>query len=132
MRAVRTNRTARREDEETVLMFDVSMTCGLIRRTLVAAALTTAVLPLPAALAQSGSCDVIADQLEHQNTPLEDAAQRLTPCARKYAKYDDSLKTRSKGDWRSLCEKNNAATYRRLADNRETILRRCQPRGSFR
>lgn len=99
---------------------------------LTAMALAVSVLCAPTAQAQGASCPTIADQLEHQNTPLEDAAQRLTPCARKHAKYDDSLKTRSKREWQSLCESGSARTYRRLADNRETILMECQPRGSFR
>ena len=105
---------------------------GACVRPVLLAAFAASVLAAPAAQAQTVSCPLIADQLAHQNTPLEDAAQRLTVCARKHAKYDDSLKSRSKREWQNLCEKDSADAYLRLADNRETILRRCQPRGSTR
>ena len=88
------------------------------------------ILAAPSVQAQTASCPLLADQLAHQNTPLQDAAERLTVCARKHAKYDDSLKSRSKNEWQQLCEKNDAQAYLSLADNRETILRRCRPRGS--
>lgn len=94
------------------------------------ASFAVSILAAPAVQAQTVSCPLLADQLAHQNTPLEDAAERLTACARKHAKYDDSLKSRSKSEWQALCEKNNAQDYLRLADNRETILRQCRPRGS--
>ena len=94
------------------------------------ASFALSILAAPAVQAQTLSCPILADQLAHQNTPLQDAAERLTVCARKHAKYDDSLKSRSKSEWQKLCEKNSAETYLRLADNRETILIRCRPRGS--
>jgi len=92
--------------------------------------LFAAALFLAPAQARADSCNIIADQLSHQNTPLQDAANRLTTCARKYAKYDESLKSRSKSKWQSLCENNDKKIYERLVANRETILRRCRPRGS--
>ena len=79
--------------------------------------------------ASAMSCSVIADQLSHQNAPLQDAKTRLTTCAKKYAKYNETLTSRTKSEWKALCEKNKA-TYSALLNNRQSILVNCRPRGS--
>ena len=75
------------------------------------------------------SCGVIAEQLMHQNTPLQDAKNRLTTCAKKYAKYPETLASKSESTWESLCDKNKNYYYTLLA-NRQQILVKCRPRGS--
>ena len=79
--------------------------------------------------AEAMSCSVIADQLSHQNAPLQDAKTRLTTCARKYAKYDNTMAYKSKAEWKSLCDADKAA-HNALLNNRQTILVKCKPRGS--
>ena len=80
-----------------------------------------ATLFVSAPQASAMSCSVIADQLSHQNDPLQDAKTRLTTCAKKYAKYDETLTSRSKSEWKALCEKNKTA-YTSLLNNRQQIL----------
>ncbi len=75
------------------------------------------------------SCDVIAEQLMHQNTPLQDAKARLTTCAKKHSKYPETLSSKSESQWEDLCDENKSY-YTTLLANRQQILVRCRPRGS--
>lgn len=105
-------------------------TAGLYRRSaLLAAPFLAVFVLLQAPQAQALSCGVIADQLSHQNTPLQDAATRLTTCARKYAKYKETLLSKTKSQWESLCD-GDKDYYTKLLNNRQQILVNCRPRGS--
>ncbi len=75
------------------------------------------------------SCGVIAEQLMHQNTPLQDAKTRLATCAKKYAKYPETLASKTESKWEDLCDENKSY-YTILLANRQQILVRCRPRGS--
>ena len=58
--------------------------------------------------ASAASCSVIAEQLWHQNDPLQDAKNRLTTCAKKYVKYPETLDSKSESQWESLCDKDKS------------------------
>ena len=79
--------------------------------------------------ASAASCSVIAEQLWHQNDPLQDAKNRLTTCAKKWAKYPETLDAKSEATWEDLCDENKAY-YTTLLANRQQILVQCRPRGS--
>ena len=79
--------------------------------------------------ASAASCSVIAEQLRHQNDPLQDAKNRLTTCAKKYVKYPETLDSKSESQWESLCDKDKSY-YTTLLANRQQILVKCRPRGS--
>lgn len=102
---------------------------GLGVTALVAAPLFATTLFVAMPQAQALSCSVIADQLSHQNEPLQDAKERLMGCARKYVKHDNTLASKTKAQWESLCDDDKNA-YSALLNNRQTILVRCHPRGS--
>lgn len=102
---------------------------GIGATALLAAPIVSMAMLVQTPSAQALSCSVIADQLSHQNEPLQDAKNRLITCARKYIKYDNTLAYKSKAEWKTLCEADKAA-HNALLQNRQTILVRCQPRGS--
>jgi hypothetical protein len=79
--------------------------------------------------AAAASCSIIAEQLWHQNDPLQDAKTRLTTCAEKHAKYPETLDSKSESAWEQLCD-GDKAYYTTLLANRQQILVQCRPRGS--
>ena len=96
---------------------------------LLAAPLFAAGMVVVAPSAQALTCAVIADQLSHQNTPLQDAKNRLSTCANKVAKYPETLVSKSKSQWQTLCD-NDKGYYTSLLNNRQQVLVQCRPRGS--
>ena len=110
-------------------MTKLSFIGGLGAPALLAAPLFAAAMIVTAQPASALSCSVIAEQLMHQNTPLQDAKNRLTTCAKKYAKYPETLASKRESTWESLCDKNKSY-YTTLLANRQQILVKCRPRGS--
>ncbi len=97
---------------------------ALLAAPLFAVAMLVSVQP-----ASALSCSVIAEQLSHQNEPLQDAKDRLTTCAKKHAKYPETLDSKTESQWESLCD-GDKSYYTNLVSNRQKILVRCRPRGS--
>lgn len=80
--------------------------------------------------ASAATCAQVADKLASQNREVGRLMNRAPTCMKKNARSTESLQRYSETSWTSKCEAGEASDYAAVASNRDTILRKCIPRGS--